>query len=285
MNNLKITSMQCGSLELSLQKPVVMGIINLTPDSFYDGGSYTDTQSVVKRAEQILNEGGEIIDIGAISTRPGSLIPSSAEELARLLNHLIAIRKEFPNALISIDTFRKDVAAVAISEGANIINDISGGMLDEEMIPFMAGQDAAYILMHMQGNPTNMQVNPVYTNVTEEVSNFFKVQIEKFGNKGKSNIILDPGFGFGKNVDHNYQLLNELDRFKCFNYPILVGVSRKSMINKVLGTTPKDALNGTTIVNTIALMRGADILRVHDVKQAAEAVRIIGQFNISNDKR
>jgi dihydropteroate synthase len=194
---------------------------------------------------------------------------------------LKTIRKSFPDIIISIDTYRKEVAAVALEEGADIINDISGGMLDSGMIPFMCSKDAAYVLMHMQGTPETMQVNPSYDDVVMEVKDFFKQQLEPFMKVGKQNIILDPGFGFGKTVDHNYRLLGALSEFTGLGYPVLAGVSRKSMINKVLGTAPANALNGTTVVNTIALLQGASILRVHDVKPAIEAIKLTNQFKLS----
>lgn len=259
-----------------------MGIINLTPDSFFDGGSYSSLTEILGKAGKILEEGGDIIDIGAISTRPGAVMLTADEEIDRLLKPLVAIRKAFPNTIISVDTFRKEVASIAIAEGANIINDISGGNLDTEMIPFMCAQEAAYIVMHMQGTPQNMQDNPAYENVVDEVSEFFSQQVEKFKKKGKENIILDPGFGFGKNVDHNFQLLQGIHSFSNFGYPILVGVSRKSMINKVLKTSPSAALNGTTVINAIALLNGANILRVHDVRPAVEATKLVSQFIDSN---
>ncbi len=282
INFLRKQSIHCGSLELSLQKPVVMGIINLTPDSFFDGGSYSSVSEILGKADRILKEEGQIIDIGAISTRPGALILSETEEIDRLLGPLKAIRKAFPDTIISVDTFRKEVASMAIAEGTNIINDISGGNLDDEMIPFMYTQRAAYVLMHMQGTPENMQDNPKYDNVVEEVDQFFIHHIEKFKQVGKENIILDPGFGFGKNLDHNFQLLQGLSQFSSHQYPLLVGVSRKSMINKVLKTSPATALNGTTVINTIALLNGANILRVHDVRPAVEAVKLVNQFIESN---
>lgn len=268
--------------ELDITFPVVMGILNLTPDSFYDGGKYDSVNSIIEKVEQMLKEGASVIDIGALSTKPGAKNLTATEELDRLIPHLKTLRKTFSDTIISIDTFRKEVAAMAIEEGADIINDISGGKLDDEMIPYMTSQEAAYILMHMQGTPETMQVNPVYDDVVLEVTGFFKDQLTPFEKAGKKNIILDPGFGFGKTVDHNYKLLGSLDKFIQLGYPVLAGVSRKSMINKVLLTTPASALNGTTVVNTIALLQGASILRVHDVKAAIEAIKLTNQFRLSS---
>lgn len=260
---------------VTIDEPWVMGILNVTPDSFYDGGQHNSVQSALKRAQTILDEGGKIIDIGATSTRPGADLLTPQEELSRLREPLKAIRKEFPVAILSVDTYQSEVARAAADLGADIINDISGGTLDADMPKTMGEIHLPYILMHIQGTPLSMQENPKYENVFKEVCQFFSVQMKKLLDEGVADIILDPGFGFGKDVGHNYQLLNHLPDFKFFNRPILVGVSRKSMINKVLETRSADALNGTTVVNTMALQRGADLLRVHDVKQAVEAVKIV----------
>lgn len=281
MNFLENQSITCADKTLDLHDPVVMGIINLTPDSFYDGGSYTTAEEMLAKIEQMLSDGARIIDIGALSTRPGAKALTSEEEADRLLEPLKLIRRTFPEIILSVDTYRKVVASVAVNEGADIINDISGGQMDEEMIPFMCNQKAAYILMHIKGNPENMQSNPQYDDVIREVGNFFLQQIIRFKQAGKENIILDPGFGFGKSVDHNYQLLSALSEFATYCYPVLAGFSRKSMINKVLGTSPINALNGTTVLNAMALMKGAHILRVHDVKEAVEAVKIFIQYRNS----
>lgn len=282
MNFLEKQSIICGTKELDLSTPKVMGILNLTPDSFFDGGSYNTTDEILAKVEQLIKEGASIIDIGALSTRPGATQKTPAEEAERLLEPLKVIRKTFSEIIISVDTYRKSVAEIAIEEGADIINDISGGMMDNEMISYMCTQHAAYVLMHMQGNPENMQLNPDYENVVREVESFFVQQTSIFRKAGKHNIILDPGFGFGKNTDHNYKLLDAIEEFASYPYPILAGVSRKSMINRVLGTKPANALNGTTVINTIALLKGARILRVHDVKPAIEAVKLVNQFRQSN---
>lgn len=259
----------------TIDEPWVMGILNLTPDSFFDGGKWNTTSAAMERAHTILEEGGKIIDIGASSTRPGAEMLSSKEEIARLREPLSAIRKEFPEAILSIDTYQAEVAKAAADLGADIINDISGGTLDPEMARTMGEIKLPYILMHIQGTPQTMQKAPHYENVFNEVCRFLSQQMQEFLEHGVADIILDPGFGFGKNLHHNYKLLNHLTDFQLFERPVLVGVSRKRMINEVLGIQAADALNGTTIINTMALERGADILRVHDVRQAVEAVKIV----------
>lgn len=267
-------AIECGQQILNLNQPVVMGILNITQDSFFDGGRYLTTESIIDRAGRILEEGAAIIDIGAVSTRPGSSGVSAEEEVQRLIPVIEILRKYYPTAIISADTFRSAIAAKAIEAGAGIINDISGGTMDKEMIGFMANTNAAYVLMHIQGTPENMQINPVYSDVTKEVYGFFRERLNFFESKGKQNIILDPGFGFGKNLEHNYRLLGDIRYFADMGYAVLAGVSRKSMINKVLKTTAAEALNGTSIINTIALLNGVRILRVHDVKEAAEAIKL-----------
>lgn len=265
----------CNDKILDLSSPAVMGILNVTPDSFYDGGKYFSEEKILKRAEAIISEGAEIIDVGGYSTRPGAENVSEEEELRRIIPAIKLIRKNFARIIISVDTFRSSVANQSYEEGADIINDISGGMLDEQMFNTISKMKAAYILMHIQGTPQTMQKNPYYKNVVEEVKTFFSKKISALKELGKENIILDVGFGFGKTVEHNYELLEHLSEFKKFGFPILAGLSRKSMVNKILGIAPENALNGTTVVNTIALMNGADILRVHDVKEAKEAVKIL----------
>ncbi|HPJ62301.1 dihydropteroate synthase [Lentimicrobium sp.] len=252
-----------------------MGILNITADSFFDGGKYLSETAMLKRAETMLDEGAAIIDIGAVSTRPGSKAVSAAEELSLVAKSVKTIAGHFPEAIISVDTYRSHVARMAAAQGAHIINDISGGTMDPLMHKTLAALDAAYVLMHIQGTPENMQDNPEYENVGREVARFFDRQLESLTSLGKSNIILDPGFGFGKSVAHNYELLNNLENFCNYPYPLLAGVSRKSMINRVLNTSPAGALNGTTVLNTIALLKGALILRVHDVKPATEAIKLV----------
>ncbi len=277
-------SIRCGRLQLDLSEPVVMGILNITADSFFDGGKYLTEKAMLSRVETMLDEGAAIIDIGAVSTRPGSNAVSAGEELSLIAKSVKTIAVQFPEAIISVDTYRSQVARMAAAQGAHIINDISGGTMDPLMHETLAGLDAAYVLMHIQGTPENMQDNPVYENVSKEVARFFDRQLESLTSLGKSNIILDPGFGFGKTVAHNYELLNNLESFCDYPYPLMAGVSRKSMINRVLNTSPAEALNGTTVLNTIALLKGALILRVHDVKPAAEAIKLVAAMKQSGRK-
>lgn len=267
-------SIRCGGLVLDLSKPVVMGILNVTADSFFDGGEYLTPSQITDRVGEMLDAGAVILDIGALSTRPGTHGGLAEEEAEKLIPAIELVRKNFPEAMISTDTYRASVAKLAVDAGAVIVNDISGGTMDENMQGFMLTSEAAYVLMHIQGTPATMQQMPVYTNVVGEVKAFFEKQLQPFVDAGKQNIILDPGFGFGKDVQHNYQLLTGLSDFADLGFPLLAGVSRKSMINKVLQIKPSQALNGTTVINTIALMNGANILRVHDVKEAVEAVKL-----------
>jgi len=260
---------------MNLSSPLVMGIINITPDSFYDGGKFQSTWQVVKHAEQLLSEGAAMLDLGAASTKPGAGLITAEEEKERLLPVIKGILRRFPEAILSIDTYNSETAIMAIDEGAHIINDISAGNIDPAMFDTIARLQVPYIMMHMQGTPANMQQNPVYKDLIKEISAFFAERINRLNQMGVNDIIIDPGFGFGKTIEHNYQLLNQLDFFRIFDLPLLVGVSRKSMINRVLGTKPDEALNGTTVLNTIALQKGACILRVHDVRQAMEAVKIV----------
>ncbi|GAP42557.1 dihydropteroate synthase [Lentimicrobium saccharophilum] len=277
-------SIRCGRLQLDLSEPVVMGILNITADSFFDGGKYLTEKAMLSRVETMLDEGASIIDIGAVSTRPGSKAVSAGDELSLIVKSVKTIAVQFPEAIISVDTYRSQVARMAAAQGAHIINDISGGTMDPLMHETLAGLDAAYVLMHIQGTPENMQDNPEYEDVSREVARFFDRQLESLTSLGKSNIILDPGFGFGKSVAHNYELLNNLESFCDYPYPLMAGVSRKSMINRVLNTSPAGALNGTTVLNTIALLKGALILRVHDVKPAAEAIKLVAAMKQSGRK-
>ena len=271
----KHKTINCSGKIIDLSEPKVMGIVNVTPDSFYSGSRCQSENEVVERVKKHLSEGATFIDLGAYSTRPGCEDISAVEEINRLKPALDIITKEFPQALISIDTFRSQVAEFAISEyGVPIINDISGGMLDEKMPEIVGKYHAAYILMHMIGTPQNKQSNCNYNNLIEDITKFFAVQSEKFRKAGTNDIILDPGFGFSKTLDQNYELMNKMQDFEIFGLPILVGISRKTMIYKLLGGTPADSANGTTVLNTIALLKGADILRVHDVKPAVEAIKI-----------
>lgn len=261
---------------LDLSTPVVMGILNVTPDSFFDGGKYKTEKKVLKRAEEILEQGGSIIDIGAVSTKPGSDGISTKDEIDRLLPAVRAVKKEFPNAFISIDTYCSWVALKVIEEcGPCMVNDVSGGNFDAHMFDTIGKLGVPYVLMHMLGTPLKMQENPEYDDIIRDISMFFTECTKKLTKAGVKDVIIDPGFGFGKTLEHNYELLNRLDSFKVFQLPLMVGVSRKSMVFKLLGANPEEALNGTSVVNTLALMGGADILRVHDVREAAEAVRIL----------
>jgi dihydropteroate synthase len=256
-----------------------MGILNLTPDSFYDGGRYRLEKEVLQRAEEILLQGGSVIDIGAVSTRPGAQDVSQAEELIRLMPAVTAIRKHFPEAVLSVDSYRSEVISRVFDEiGGFIINDISGGNLDDRMFETVADLGLPYILTHMQGTPPTMQANPAYGDVTGEILLELSEKINMLKLLGVNDIIVDPGFGFGKGLHHNYELLNRLDSFRLFELPLLAGVSRKAMIWKLLEITPGESLNGTTVLNTLALMGGADILRVHDVREAVETIRLVSEL-------
>jgi dihydropteroate synthase len=258
--------------QLSFNKPQVMAIINLTPDSFYDGGKFSSVTDVLKDADEKIRQGATIIDIGAASSKPNAKLVSAKDEMVRFKEPLIKLRKEFPHIIISVDTYLAEVADMAISLGADIINDISGGTLDDKMIDLVAKNDIPYIMMHMQGTPQTMQQNPTYNNVVTEINLFFESAINTCKSKGFDKLILDVGFGFGKTLEHNFQLLKHMQEFKHNGFPLLVGLSRKSMVNKVIHTNPNTALNGTTVLNTLALNNGASILRVHDVKEAKQAI-------------
>lgn len=263
-------------LLLDLSTPCVMGILNVTPDSFY-AGSRTQTEAeITRRVEQIITEGAAIIDIGAYSSRPNAENISSQEEMDRLRTGLEILRKTHPQAIISVDTFRADVARMCVEEyGVAMINDIAAGEMDKDMFRTVADLKVPYIMMHMQGTPQNMQQQPHYDNLLKEVFQYFACKVQQLRDLGVKDIILDPGFGFGKTVAHNYELLAHLEDFRIFELPLLVGVSRKSMIYRLLGTTPQEALNGTTVLDTICLLKGANILRVHDVREAVETVKIV----------
>lgn len=268
-------SLNCRGRLFELRTPQVMGILNVTPDSFFADSRQTTDEAIARRCRQIVAEGGTMIDIGGYSSRPGAADVTPEEETERLRRGIEAARREAPGAIISVDTFRAEVARVCVEEyGAHIVNDISGGMLDPKMLRTVAQLGVPYILMHMQGTPQDMQTAPHYDDVAADVFQFFARQIEKLHSLGAKDIILDPGFGFGKELSHNYELMDHLEEFQAFGLPILAGVSRKSMIYRLLGGTPATALNGTTVLNTVALLKGAAILRVHDVAAAVEAVRI-----------
>lgn len=274
----KTRSIRAGKKILNFSRPKIMGILNLTPDSFYDGGKYYTEEHWISQTYKMITEGADIIDLGAFSSRPGATMINTGEELERLLSPLKILTVEFPKVLFSIDTFRSEVARSCVDAGAQLINDISGGSIDKQMFSTIAELKVAYVLMHMHGIPKNMQQNPISEHVVEKVHTFFKNKVSELHDKGVDNIILDPGFGFGKTLECNYSLLSGMERMRIDNLPILAGVSRKSMINKVINTKPAEALNGTTVLNTIALSHGANILRVHDVKEAKEAIDLVGFF-------
>lgn len=260
---------------LELREPQIMGILNVTPDSFYSDSRTPDEAHITDRVRQMMDEGADMIDIGGYSSRPGADDVTLEEEMDRLRRGLRIVRKLYPEVPVSVDTFRADVARMCIEEeGADIINDISGGMMDRQMFRTVARLGVPYILMHMQGTPDTMQVAPHYDNLRREVMLYFAERIDRLCQMGAKDIIVDPGFGFGKTLEHNYELMNHLEDFAVFNLPLLVGISRKSMIYKLTGGTPQTSLNGTTVLNTISLVKGAHILRVHDVKAAAEAKQI-----------
>ncbi|HNW91004.1 MAG TPA: dihydropteroate synthase [Bacteroidales bacterium] len=257
-----------------------MGILNITPDSFFDGDRYTVEPAWLKHTEKMLAEGADIIDVGCISTRPGAKAIDENEEIRKTITVLSSLIKNFPEIIISVDTYRAKVANEAVNAGAAIINDISGGMMDLQMYQTIARLNIPYILMHIQGTPETMQQNPSYQDVTKEIINFFSDKTNQLRLMGINDIIIDPGFGFGKTQEHNFQLLREMHLFKFVQHPLLIGISRKSMIWKRLNSSPEEALNGTTVLNTIALLKKADILRVHDVKEAKECLKLIDNMTI-----
>jgi dihydropteroate synthase len=276
--NMKNQTINCRGKLLDLSKPKLMGIVNLTPDSFFDGGKYTNQTEVLKLVEKMLEEGADMLDLGGQSTRPGSQRIGAEEEFQRLFPFIDSILKHFPDAILSVDTYQAEVAKHAVYQGASIINDISGGTMDKAMFETVAALKVPYILMHIQGRPETMQQNPSYENVTLEVLDFFTAKTHQLKQMGVSDIVLDPGFGFGKNLEHNYQLLSEMKQLSMLGYPILAGLSRKSMVCRLLDIKPEQALNGTTALHMLALERGAKILRVHDVKEAKECVKIWEQL-------
>jgi dihydropteroate synthase len=271
-------TLNCKGKLLIIDKPLVMGIINVTPDSFYDGGRHNDLSSIIAVAEKMVTDGADILDIGGQSTRPNSERVPIDEELKRVLPAIEAIHHHFPQVIISIDTYYSKVAQEAVTAGASIVNDISAGEMDKAMIPVVASLKVPYICMHMQGTPDTMQKNPLYDDVVKEVVDFFINKINECKKAGITDIIIDPGFGFGKSIQHNFQLLKGLSVFSMLQKPILSGLSRKATIYKTLGITAAEALNGTTVLNTMALMNGASILRVHDVKEAKEAVKLFTEY-------
>ena len=271
-------TINCKGTLLDLNSPKVMGILNITPDSFYDGGMYKDEISILNQTEKMLVDGATFIDVGAYSSRPGAAEVSEEEELKRIVPVIELLIKKFPDIIISVDTFRSKVAKETISLGAAIINDISGGNLDSKMYETIAKLKVPYILMHMAGTPKTMQNNPNYEDVTKDLIYFFSEKIDQLHRLNISDIIIDVGFGFGKTIEHNFQLLRNMSLFQHLDKPILAGLSRKSMLYKTLDITAQEALNATTSANTIALLNGANILRVHDVKEAVEAVTLVNQL-------
>lgn len=269
-------TLNCRGRLLSFKTPVVMGIINITPDSFYSGSRSGEHSDLLSRAAQMLSDGAAILDLGGQSTRPGSVQAGEEEELRRGLPAVKAIASRFPEAIISIDTFYASVASAAVQAGASIVNDVSAGTIDPKLLPAVASLNVPYVLMHMKGHPQTMQQNPVYENVVTEVFDFLSFRIRELELMGIKDIIADPGFGFGKTIAHNFELLKGLSYLRHLNRPLMTGLSRKATVYKPLGITPEEALNGTTVLHTIALLNGARILRVHDVKEAVQAVKLVG---------
>ncbi|SDM23595.1 dihydropteroate synthase [Kriegella aquimaris] len=267
-------TINCKGNLIDLSQPKVMGILNITPDSFYDGGKYTKEKNILLQVESMLHEGATFIDVGAYSSRPGATEISEEAETKRIVPVIEALQKEFPESLLSIDTFRSNVAKECLQVGAAMINDISAGMLDENMFDTIAAYQVPYIMMHMRGNPKNMQQQTNYENLLTEILQFFSERIVLARAKQINDLMVDPGFGFAKNIAQNYELLRQLHLFQTFELPILAGLSRKSMIYKILGGSAENALNGTTALNMVALQKGASILRVHDVKEAVECIKL-----------
>jgi dihydropteroate synthase len=271
-------TLNCKGKLLVIEKPIVMGILNATPDSFYEGSRFMGGERILLQAEKLLKEGADILDIGGQSTRPGSKQVNEEEELSRIVEPIELLHERFPETIISVDTYRSKIAAEAVFAGASMVNDISGGNLDPSMLTTVGKLNVPYICMHMQGTPQTMHKDPVYENVTREVLDYFIKKIHACQEAGIHDVIIDPGFGFGKNSSHNFELLKNLPLFKILEKPLLTGISRKSTIYKTLGISANEALNGTTVLNTIALLNGANILRVHDVKEAKEAVVLVGEM-------
>ena len=272
-------NINCKGKLIDISSPKVMGILNLTPDSFYDGDMYNNEKTILNQVEKMLNDGASFIDLGAYSSRPGATHVSEDEEKNRIIKIVELLAKEFPKANLSIDTFRSSVADECLSAGASIINDITASEYDTEILKVAHKHNAPYIMMHMKGMPGNMMKNNKYNNLIKDILYYFSMKIEAARYAKVNDIIVDPGFGFSKDIDQNYSLLKNLNLLKSLDLPILVGLSRKSMIYKLLETTPEYALNGSTSLNTVALLNGASILRVHDVKEAMECIKITNQFN------
>lgn len=272
-------TINCKGQLIDLSVPKVMGILNTTPDSFFDGGNYSNENAIVNQVEKMIADGATFIDVGAYSSKPNANFVSEAEELERIVPVVKLILKHFPSVLLSIDTFRGAVAAACLENGAALINDISAGHLDETMLEVIAKYKVPYIMMHMRGTPQTMQQLTNYDDIVKEMLFYFSERVRKARSLGINDLIIDPGFGFAKTVEQNYEIVQKLGLFKMLELPILVGVSRKSMIQKVLGVTASEALNGTTVLNTVAITKGVAILRVHDVKAAVECVKLYNQIN------
>lgn len=278
------TTLNINGRLINIDKPLVMGILNLTEDSFYDGGKYNNFDTAIQRAEEIIKNGGEIIDIGACSTRHGAELVSPKEEISRIIPVLKEIRKRFPQTIISIDTVWSSVVKEVMDNGADMINDISGGQFDKDLFNSISQTNASYILMHTTAKPNQMQLNTNYEDLYLDISKYFAEKLDNLYDLGVKDVILDLGFGFGKTIEQNYELIRRISEFKVFNLPILTGISRKSMIYKPLNITPNESLNATTALNMIALLNGTNILRVHDVKQAVETIKIYELTMNSNKK-
>lgn len=275
------TTLNCNGILLDLIDPVVMGILNITPDSFYDGGQYQSETFILNQVEKMLSEGAAVIDIGGMSSRPGAMIISAEEEIKRVLLAIRCIKRAFPKTILSIDTWRSSVAKASFEEGINIINDISGGQFDDTLFSTVASfKNVPFILMHIKGKPDTMQNAPQYDNLLEEILQYFIEKAGKLRELGVKDIVLDPGFGFGKTLDHNYEILKKMHVLKIMDMPVLVGVSRKSMIYKYLNTNPQEALSATSALNMVALQQGAKILRVHDVKEANEVIQLFKKLSV-----
>ena len=271
-------TLNCKGRLLVIDKPIVMGIINITPDSFYKSSRIQQADALLEKVSSLISQGASILDMGGQSTRPGSEFLLADEEMRRIIPAIELVHKHFPEAVISVDTFWSSVAAEAVGAGASIVNDISAGSIDPYMYETVAKLAVPYVLMHMKGNPQNMQQNPVYENLVTEVLDFFITQTAKLKAAGVNDIIIDPGFGFGKTVEQNFLLFKNMDSLKMLDCPLLVGISRKSMVTRTLEISAMNALNGTTVLNTLSLLHGADILRVHDVKETIEAIRICDAY-------
>jgi len=275
----KNRSLNCGGKLLDLSVPKIMGILNVTPDSFYDGGEYDDPDKILKKVNRMIDEGADILDVGGISTRPGSEPISEKEEIERIIPAIRLIRDHFPDTIISVDTYRANVARIAAKDwSVEIINDISGGSMDKSMFDTVADLQIPYIFMHMKGSPLTMQNHIHYVDIISEMLDYFAEKVALLRSLGLNDIVIDPGFGFSKSLEQNFHLLHHLDAFQAFELPILAGISRKSMIYKTLETEPSESLNGTTVLNTIALLKGANILRVHDIKEAVQTVTLVGKL-------